>query len=589
MKNITIITGNKNKLDEYTRYFKNRGLGITVTPLKVAFRELQSSDPETILLHKVSQASQQTAKPFIVDDTWFSTPKYGGFPGPYAEYINQTLGLNGWAKLFNEGDKIIASTRIAFYYLDTVHVFEGKIEGVLSFKKFSTNGAKVNKKVPINSLFYIEERQELLGDLVKSDENFKNHRTIALDKFVAFLQKSEETAKQEVVAASKRWNERSDNWDAVIADSKSYVNHENGFERFNKLALRTLDGVSGGNALDIGCGTGAVTRMVADNTALSVLGIDASKDMIEKALTKKQANTSFEVNDVFGLDPKKRRYEAIISRGVIVSHLPFMQVYDYLAQVTKLAKEDAYFIFDFITNIDNGKHHNTSRKNEFSLDALKKVLGEMGWSLVAKDGNSEDRLISVAFHKSVSGGVYFATGNPLKVNEILEQSSGDIKIRWFGIDVGEIKSDSIEEITKDKLIKSYAHIGKPVICSDGGIFIDALSGFPGPNSKQAAQCLGADGIIDLLKKSKRRKAIRRNCIGYYDGKNMKLFTAEVICEISNEVRKGKYKSYELDRILIPIHPDNPDKKTYSEISVTERVQFTELPQLVQFLKELKDW
>jgi len=66
---------------------------------------------------------------------------------------------------------------------------------------------------------------------------------------------------------------------------------------------------------------------------------------------------------------------------------------------------------------------------------------------------------------------------------------------------------------------------------------------------------------------------------------MKLFTAEMPCEISGEIREG-YPAYEMDKILIPQSDKNPNNLTYAEMSIEERVAFTELPQFVEFIRAL---
>ena len=154
------------------------------------------------------------------------------------------------------------------------------------------------------------------------------------------------------------------------------------------------------------------------------------------------------------------------------------------------------------------------------------------------------------------------------------------------IDIPEIKSDDIIDIAKDKAKKSFDHIGHPVIVTDGGIFIDALHGFPGPNSKQAALCLGPEGILKLLVGEERRTAVRRNCLVYFDGVDYRVCVSEMSLTISAELRDSSFSAYPLDRILIPVHGDNPDGKTYKEMPVEERVQFTELPKFVQFIETL---
>lgn len=183
--------------------------------------------------------------------------------------------------------------------------------------------------------------------------------------------------------------------------------------------------------------------------------------------------------------------------------------------------------------------------------------------------------------------IYFATGNKIKFLELKEAlSKKNISISMCNLEVDEIKSNSIEKIVENKAKRYFEIIGKPIICTDGGIFIDCLSGFPGENSKFVAQKLGAVGILKLLDGQTNRTAWRRCATCYYDGTDIKIITSEIKCVIANELKKVKYPSYELDKILIPIHPKNINKLTYSEIPIKKRAIFIEIPSPVEFLLEV---
>ena len=74
------------------------------------------------------------------------------------------------------------------------------------------------------------------------------------------------------------WNKNANYWSEQLSNKQDYTR-----EYFGKPAfLKFLGNVRGMNVLDIGCGDGDLTRIIA-NQALNIIGIDISQKMIDKA------------------------------------------------------------------------------------------------------------------------------------------------------------------------------------------------------------------------------------------------------------------------------------------------------------------
>ncbi|MFA5129993.1 MAG: non-canonical purine NTP pyrophosphatase [Patescibacteria group bacterium] len=579
MKYFQIFTTNENKAKEYQQYAKSFGVTFDVIANDLPIPELQSEKYEDILRSKVAYIQERTKAPFIVEDTVFITSRYKNFPGANAKFVNNSLGIDGWKRLFEEGDSISAITTIGLSYLGEVHIFTGRIDGTISF----TYNGPLQNGAPINSIFYIPAEQKFLADLIQ-DNQFENHRKKALKDMFLFIQSCEKDELASFEKMTARWNQRAETWKSTVKDKNSFVNYEDGFQRFSSVISKFLP-VINGRALDIGCGDGAVAKQLAKKDDVRVIGIDASEEMIRIAKKEETHNLSFTQTSLHDLAAKEK-FDCIVSRGILISHLPFTVVFDYLQDVTSIAESNSYFIFDFLQHAENGDFPSNHHLNTFTVAQLCGLMHELGWVHVYTEGSDAHRVRTIVFHKYAQDTVYFATGNPLKIKELAQAIGPSRKhIQFYGIDIDEIKSDDLEKIVVDKLVKSYEKINKPVICTDGGIFIEALNGFPGENSKQAAKKLGAKGLLTLLESVSNRTAIRRNCIGYYDGSVLKTFVAEMECEISTEMRE-EYPAYEMDKILIPVSTNNPKQKTYAEMPVEARVEFTELPQFADFIKAL---
>ena len=77
-------------------------------------------------------------------------------------------------------------------------------------------------------------------------------------------------------------------------------------------------------ALDVGCGTGSLTRRIADATAAEVLGVDRSERMIELARERSKGHPrlSFTLGDVLEVDLPVAGFDLVVSVASL-HHLDF--------------------------------------------------------------------------------------------------------------------------------------------------------------------------------------------------------------------------------------------------------------------------
>lgn len=89
---------------------------IEIKQLKVDTPEIQSLDVREIVSFSAKWAAEKFRKPVIKSDTSLWIGALNGFPGPFAHYIDESLGPEGILKLMkgvkNRGAKII--TAVAF-------------------------------------------------------------------------------------------------------------------------------------------------------------------------------------------------------------------------------------------------------------------------------------------------------------------------------------------------------------------------------------------------------------------------------------------------------------------------------------------
>ncbi len=398
MKHVYFATSNTSKFDEAKSFLALVAPQIKLDQFSVEIPEIQSDDQETILRQKVAHVQRLTKRPFIVDDASFDTDRYPSFPGNYAKFINKSLGLEGMRKLFDTGDIIRATSMIALSYLGEIEIFSGQLTGHLDF-----GDTRKPFKELLNSLMYVSEDTRL-GDAIR-DPKFLNHRRIALTEFADWLTIQNTKEAKQKSEVSKRWTDRSGNWANIIEDSDSYVNFENNYARMNDM-IRKFGPKISGKAIEIGCGSGEAGRILKQsNPNLDVLSTDISDGMLDEA--KRQTALqglaiNFKKVDITQDALTERDYDLIFSRGVVISHLPKGDVYDYVESITSLSKQGGYLIFDFIQSVAVGDVEKpVDTKNEFTLEEIDDLLHELGWTRIDSNGTDTMRVMVVCYRKEM--------------------------------------------------------------------------------------------------------------------------------------------------------------------------------------------
>jgi len=173
--------------------------------------------------------------------------------------------------------------------------------------------------------------------------------------------------------------------------------------------------------------------------------------------------------------------------------------------------------------------------------------------------------------------VLFASSNIHKYEEAKKiLSEFGINLEFFQTDLMEIQDDSLSEIALKKVLHAYDKCKKPVIVEDDGLFINSLSGFPGPFSAYVFKTIGNNGILKLI--GSNRTAQFRAVIAFCDSnKEPVFFESNVFGEISKNLQ-GNGWGY--DPIFVPENQN----KTYAELS-----EKNNLSHRYESLKKFADW
>ncbi|MDR1494946.1 MAG: hypothetical protein LBI29_02820 [Rickettsiales bacterium] len=104
----------------------------------------------------------------------------------------------------------------------------------------------------------------------------------------------------------------------------------------------------------------------------------------------------------------------------------------------------------------------------------------------------------------------------------------------------EIQSSSLKEIAIRKAECAYEKIRTPLVVSDSGLFIDALNGFPGTNTKYCQETLGVKGIVKLMEDKSDKTCYLDNILVFTpDGNKFYPFVGKVFGSIAEKVSNNK--------------------------------------------------
>lgn len=126
---IIFATGNKRKITEARRAFENTVFQIT--PMSVEIDEIQHRNPTDITIAKARAAYEVIQHPLVVQDTSWSIPALGGFPGGYMKDIAEWWQAQDWMSIMApyKDRRIICHEHVVYFDGRSIHHFEASYEG----------------------------------------------------------------------------------------------------------------------------------------------------------------------------------------------------------------------------------------------------------------------------------------------------------------------------------------------------------------------------------------------------------------------------------------------------------------------------
>lgn len=164
--------------------------------------------------------------------------------------------------------------------------------------------------------------------------------------------------------------------------------------------LRLLGNIDGKKMLDLGCGSGIVGHILAEQKA-SVIGVDGSKSLIEAAKKVAQKNEQYHLSDVrVGLPKECRDIDVCISVMSIQNMDSLHKVFEHVA---KALKKDGVF---YIVTLHPA--FRIPQLSDWVFDEKRKEQGRVVFTYmsetkisIAQNPSKKDSPQSTTFHRSL--------------------------------------------------------------------------------------------------------------------------------------------------------------------------------------------
>ena len=124
--------------------------------------------------------------------------------------------------------------------------------------------------------------------------------------------------------------------------------------------------------------------------------------------------------------------------------------------------------------------------------------------------------------------IRFLSANEHKIKEAQRiLSPVDIEVVPVSRKIEELQTEDVDRLVRDKLVKAFHMIGRPLFVEHTGLYLEGLNGLPAGLTQIFWDKLNADRFTALVGGLKDRSVTAKTVIGYCDGKEIHIFEGAV--------------------------------------------------------------
>jgi XTP/dITP diphosphohydrolase len=136
----------------------------------------------------------------------------------------------------------------------------------------------------------------------------------------------------------------------------------------------------------------------------------------------------------------------------------------------------------------------------------------------------------------------FVSSNKHKINEATEiLASSSIRVIASPLKIEELQTPDTGKLIRDKVLKAFKDIGRPLFVEHTGLYLEHLGGFPGGLTQVFWDTIQADRFAELFGRlAASNKATALTAIAYCDGRSIYHFDGEIEGVISDSPRGPRH-------------------------------------------------
>jgi XTP/dITP diphosphohydrolase len=146
--------------------------------------------------------------------------------------------------------------------------------------------------------------------------------------------------------------------------------------------------------------------------------------------------------------------------------------------------------------------------------------------------------------------IRFVSSNVYKIREV-EAILGPSGVRVVAapIKIEELQTEDVKRLVRDKVLKAFARIGRPLFVEHTGLQLPGLNGLPGGLTQIFWDRLQADSFAALVKSLRSQIVVAKTVIGYCDSCSIRYFEGELAGTVP-ETPAGN-RDFQWDCVFVP--------------------------------------
>lgn len=179
---VSFVTSNKHKFSEAKLVLGEYGIELVHIPFDIP--EIQSTNIKEIVINKVLEAIKIFEPPLIVEDAALHIEALNGFPGPYASYVYNTIGLEKILGLLRDEVNrraVFVAVGAVVYKKNIFKVFSSQVDGLISHEM------RGDKGFGYDPIFIPEGHRKTFAEMETAEKNMYSHRGKLFRRIGGFL------------------------------------------------------------------------------------------------------------------------------------------------------------------------------------------------------------------------------------------------------------------------------------------------------------------------------------------------------------------------------------------------------------------